>query len=56
MWDVFNVTNTQRLGGNFQEYGVGLDPFTSEPEPNWYTISDIQGSPRVMQFALRYDF
>lgn len=55
-WDVFNVTNTQRLGGNFNEVGVGLDPFLSEPEPNWYTISNIQGEPRVMQFALRYDF
>jgi len=56
MWDVFNVTNTQRLGGDFNEVGVGLDPFLSEPEPNWYTISNIQGEPRVMQFALRYDF
>jgi len=56
MWDVFNVTNTQRLGGDFGEYGVGLDPFSSDPEPNWYTITNIQGSPRVMQFALRYDF
>jgi hypothetical protein len=56
MWDVFNVTNTQRLGGEFNEIGVGLDPFLSEPEPNWYTISNIQGEPRVMQFALRYDF
>ncbi len=56
MWDVFNVTNTQRLSNNFAFTGLGVDPFLSEPDPSWYNITNIQGSPRVMQFALRYDF
>ncbi|HSR50478.1 MAG TPA: TonB-dependent receptor [Acidobacteriota bacterium] len=54
-WEVFNATNTQRLGapGNT---GVLIDPQEGDPPPNWFNITNIQGMPRVMQFGLRYEF
>ncbi|HSR68041.1 MAG TPA: carboxypeptidase regulatory-like domain-containing protein [Acidobacteriota bacterium] len=54
-WEVFNATNTQRLGapGNT---GVLVDPQEGEPPPNWFNITGIQGMPRVMQFGLKYEF
>ena len=58
-WEVFNATNTQRLAGPNQTrgaWGLGFDPQTSEMAEEFGRIVEIQGSPRVMQFALRYDF
>ncbi|MDT5262276.1 MAG: hypothetical protein QOC61_1280 [Acidobacteriota bacterium] len=58
-WDTFNVTNTQRLGSiQFTRTGFGLvlDPQTASPPSNWSNFTQIQGSPRVMQFGFRYDF
>jgi hypothetical protein len=58
-WEVFNMTNTQRLAGpNYTRSGMGLDldPYASTPGPDFGNIIAIQGSPRVMQFALRYEF
>ena len=55
-WEVFNATNTQRLGTDFAVSWLGIDPYKSETEPNFFSHTNIQGSPRVMQFALRYDF
>jgi len=55
-WETFNVTNTQRLGGTVSGLTMGKDPFLGEPGPDFGRITDIQGSPRVMQFGLRYDF
>ncbi len=55
-WETFNVTNTQRLGGGVSGLTLGLDPGLGEPGPDFGKITDIQGSPRVMQFGLRYDF
>jgi hypothetical protein len=54
-WDVFNITNTQRLTGIY-EWTQGLDPQNSEPIPNWGDFVRIQGAPRVMQFGFRYSF
>ncbi|MEE8585536.1 MAG: hypothetical protein V3T83_11860, partial [Acidobacteriota bacterium] len=56
-WEVFNATNTQRLGAPGNN-GVFIDPqlAANSPPPNWMNITQIQGSPRVMQFGLRYDF
>jgi Carboxypeptidase regulatory-like domain len=54
-WDVFNVTNTQRLTA-INEWTQGLDPQSSEPIPNWGDLVRIQGTPRVMQFGFRYSF
>jgi hypothetical protein len=56
-WEVFNVTNTQRLT-SVDGFTVGLDPFkpTSSPNGAFGNFTAIQGSPRVMQFGLRFSF
>jgi hypothetical protein len=54
-WETFNVTNTQYLSGN-ADVTNGLDPQFGSPSPTFYNFTQIQGTPRVMQFALRYDF
>lgn len=57
-WDTFNVTNTQRFDGNSAaDTTFGLDPDRNgSPGPNFGTLTAIQGAPRIMQFAIRYDF
>lgn len=58
-WEVFNVTNTQRLGdllGGRSGLGLDIDPQLGQPGPNFGTFTGIQGSPRVMQFGLKYQF
>ncbi len=60
-WEVFNLTNTQRLAGPNQTrgaWGLGFDPDdpNTEMSSEFGRIVDTQGTPRVMQFALRYDF
>jgi len=56
-WDVFNVTNTQRLT-SVDGFTVGLDPFKPTAAPNgaFGNFTAIQGTPRVMQVGLRYSF
>jgi len=54
-WEVFNVTNTQYLQGN-ADVTNGLDPQFGSPGPTFYNFTAIQGNPRIMQVALRYDF
>ena len=54
-WEVFNVTNTQRLTGN-ADVTNGLDPQFGSPSKSFFNFTSIQGTPRVMQFALRLDF
>jgi hypothetical protein len=54
-WDVFNVTNTQRLTGN-ADVTNGLDPQFGAPSKSFYNFTSIQGAPRVMQVAIRLDF
>jgi hypothetical protein len=58
-WEVFNATNTQRLSGPTESsagYGLQIDPHLGEPAPDFGRINSIQGNPRIMQFALRWDF
>ena len=58
-WEVFNVTNTQRLGAPTQTrdgWATSPDPQLGTPAPAFGNINVIQGAPRVMQFGLRYDF
>jgi hypothetical protein len=56
--DAFNITNTQRFSGiNLADTTIGLDPqLGGTPGPNWGNFTQIQGTPRVMQFAFRYEF
>jgi Carboxypeptidase regulatory-like domain len=54
-WETFNVTNTQYLEGNADNTN-GVDPQFGSPGPTFYNFTRIQGNPRIMQFALRYDF
>jgi hypothetical protein len=58
-WDVFNATNTQKWGGfdgTRTGYGIGLFPSENDPASTFGNFRKIQGSPRVMQFGLRYQF
>ena len=54
-WDVFNVSNTQRLIGNL-DAAVAPDPATQTPPSDWSNFTGIQGNPRVMQIGVRYSF
>lgn len=58
-WEVFNALNQQYLGhiyGSRSALGVSQDPHIGTAPADFGRITSIQGSPRVMQFALRYDF
>ncbi|MEJ7615728.1 MAG: hypothetical protein WKF30_01845 [Pyrinomonadaceae bacterium] len=57
--EVFNLTNTQRLGvlaETREGLGLGQDPDLNDPAPSFGNYTGIQGAPRVMQFGLRYTF
>ena len=54
-WETFNVTNSQFFEGNADNTN-GLDPQFGSPSPSFYNFTRIQGNPRIMQFALRFDF
>ncbi len=57
-WEVFNLTNTQKMGGiNLDDYKVELDPNNAASVPtNFANFTAIQGTPRSMQFVVRYSF
>jgi hypothetical protein len=60
-WEVFNVANFQPFGAidnSRSGFGVARDPKHRNltPPTNWANFTAIQGSPRVMQVALRYAF
>ena len=60
-WEIFNVTNTQRLtitpeGVTRETFGLNVDPELGTPPPVFGNLNEIQGTPRVMQFGLRYQF
>lgn len=52
--DTFNLTNTQKFTG--ADTIFGLDPYRDTPSSTFGNFSAIQGTPRVLQFAIRYDF
>lgn len=55
-WEVFNVTNTPIFGGLFSERRVGFAPQGGGVPPSFGEFNATKSDPRVMQFALRYDF
>ena len=58
-WEVFNVTNTQKMGafdGSRSGFGIPLDPNLNQPASNFSNFTNIQGAPRVMQITARYAF
>ena len=59
-WEVFNATNTQRLGrwsGNRSSFGTSIDPHLGTAASSFGNITVLQGlEARVMQFGLRYEF
>lgn len=57
-WEVFNATNTQRFGDalDYSRTGWGIKAGSTSPAPNFSNFVQIQGTPRVMQFGLRYAF
>ena len=59
-WEVFNVMNYQYLidgGQTTTTYGLPIDPnLNVAPSTFGKIFTSIQGSPRSMQFGLRYSF
>jgi Carboxypeptidase regulatory-like domain len=54
--EVFNVTNTQRLT-SLANRRLGVDPYLNgTPSNDFGRLTAIQGSPRIVQMAVRYDF
>lgn len=55
-WDVFNVTNSVSFAGN-ADRTFGLDPnLQGDPGPSFGNFTFTQQSPRIMQFAFRFEF
>ncbi len=54
-WEVFNATNTQRFQSP-ESVALDQDPFNGSPSSDFGRFTAIQGTARVMQFALRYEF
>jgi hypothetical protein len=54
-WEVFNVTNSAQFTG-LANIALGYNPSKGSPASTFANFTGTQGSPRVMQFAFRYDF
>jgi hypothetical protein len=59
-WETFNISNTQSFTGVGGRSGWGVSPSeigtARVPASTFGNLSSIQGTPRVMQFGLRYGF
>jgi hypothetical protein len=60
-WEVFNVANHQSFGDldtSRSGWGIRADPAVRNltPPTNFANFTGIQGTPRVMQLGLRYQF
>ncbi len=54
-WEVFNITNSAQFTG-LANTALGYNPSKGLPATTFGNFTGTQGSARVMQFALRYDF
>jgi hypothetical protein len=55
-WEVFNLTNTVNFDGRtYADTSRGID-FDLDRKSSFGRLTSLAGSPRVMQFALRYQF
>ena len=55
-WEVFNVTNSNRFDFNDQNSSSASESSNSIAVPNFGNYTHLMTNPRVMQFALRYEF
>ena len=55
-WEVFNVTNSTRFDFNAKNAGSASESNNSIAVPNFGNYTHLMTNPRVMQFALRYEF
>ncbi len=55
-WEVFNVTNTARFDPFFASGSLNSADPALNPNSNFGRYNDQLTPPRVMQFALRYEF
>ena len=55
-WEVFNVTNSMRFDFNDQNSSSASESNNSIAVPNFGNYTHLMTNPRVMQFALRYEF
>jgi hypothetical protein len=55
-WEVFNVTNSTRFDFNDQNSSSASESNNSIAVPNFGNYTHLMTNPRVMQFALRYEF
>ena len=55
-WEVFNVTNSTRFDFNDQNSSSASESNNSIAVPNFGNYTHLLTNPRVMQFALRYEF
>jgi hypothetical protein len=55
-WEVFNVTNSTRFDFNDLNSGSASESNNSIAVPNFGNYTHLMTNPRVMQFALRYEF
>jgi hypothetical protein len=55
-WEVFNVTNTARFDPFFASGSLSSPDPAINPTSSFGRYNDQLTQPRVMQFALRYEF
>ena len=55
-WEVFNVTNSTRFDFNDLNSASASESNNSIAVPNFGNYTHLMTNPRVMQFALRYEF
>ena len=55
-WEVFNVANTQKMGAVTGYQSNSTRKHATQAPTNFANFTTIQGTPRSMQFVLRYSF